>query len=152
MKALRRLSRLAFLVFGVGLLTFVTACASQPPTASKESRGVSAPTSFADQVLAAPALGVVVDQNLRVVDVESGSAAAAAGIRQGDVLEAIGGNPVNTSAKAVGSFRAAQVGDTLAVAVARGGQSLTLRVKVAHRIGHPGQPTPTAVPVDKHYF
>jgi S1-C subfamily serine protease len=113
---------------------------------------VSVPTSFADQVLAAPALGVVVDQNLQVVDVEPGSAAAAAGIRLRDVLKAIGGNPVNTPAKAVGSFRAAQVGDTLAVAVARGGQSLTLRVTVAPRIGHPGQPTPTAVPVDKHYF
>lgn len=68
--------------------------------------GTSAPVRTVT-LLAGPALGVVVEQDLRVVEVEPGSAAAQAGIRPGDVLIGLDGVKPSTAADAKEAYRRA---------------------------------------------
>ncbi len=98
----------------------------------------------------APALGVLVDASLTVVEVLPGSAAERAGVQVGDVLVAL-----NASAYAnVDDWRAEvsriDVGHDYNLEIRRGSQAMTLKVTSA-RPPWPGPTSgvaPTAVPTD----
>ncbi len=96
----------------------------------------------------APALGVLVDGNLGVVEVMVGGAAEQAGVQVGDVLVALNG----TALPSVDDWRTAvsriEVGLDYDLTVQRAGQSTTLRVT---SLPHPPENrdpgvTPTVVP------
>lgn len=99
-----------------------------------------------------PVLGVVVDRNLRVVDLEAGGAAEKAGIRKGDMITKINATSVASSNDSKRIVRQMNSGQAVTITLTRGGQELTLSVLPAGRQGGPGLPTPTAVPTDLDYF
>jgi serine protease Do len=94
-------------------------------------------------LLGGPALGVNVTpltsqlaeyfgvrEGVLVNAVETGSAAAAAGIRAGDVITAVGSRSVRTAADISEEMRRLQPGDSLDVSVTREKQSLNLKAVV----------------------
>ena len=110
--------------------------------------------SPADQV------GVTIDKDLKVIDVDAKSAAEEAGIQPGDKILSVDGTPLSSLDQARDAMReklyARQqqkdqklVVGTLDVEVVRNGQTLHLKVKPAPPASKPG---PTPVPPGKHYF
>lgn len=100
----------------------------------------------------APVLGVVVDRNLRVVDVEVGSAGEQAGIRRGDVIREVGSAAVATPADAAEMIRQVKAGQLLVITLSRDGHEVTLQARLTPPTGRTGQSTPTPVPADQTYF
>lgn len=126
---------------------------------------------------AAPVLGVVVGPDLRVVDVDPGSAAERAGVRRGDVLTTIGSQalpapgaapagtaPRHASPQARPSPTGAHItakemfrrevkpGQPLSLSVRRNGQPLDLQITPGGPgVGRFGGPTPTGVPQDSDF-
>jgi len=68
-----------------------------------------------------------------VTRVSPGSAAATAGLREGDVIVSIGGEPVNEASDVQALVRGRRPGNTVEVGVARGGEMLTLRATLTER-------------------
>lgn len=152
---------------GVSLsMVLVMACGSTraPPPASFESR-VATPTGTIREVSfalePAPQFGIVLDREMRVIDVEEGGAADRAGVRVGDVLTMLNGDPLSSldSLAEVGAAFAA-VGERAllpdaapaSVTERRGGREETITIVPAAPPARPGQPTPTAVPADERYI
>ncbi len=73
-------------------------------------------------------LGVSVKQGAIVMAVESGSPAAKAGIKEGDIITAVDNTQVNVVEDFIGALRAHQPGDVVTLTVVRG--SSTMQVKV----------------------
>ncbi|MCR6628908.1 MAG: Do family serine endopeptidase [Magnetospirillum sp.] len=69
-------------------------------------------------------------QGAAVVEVEPGSAAARAGLKSGDVVVAVGGEPVRSATELRNRIGLARVGANLDLAVERGGRPLSATVKV----------------------
>jgi S1-C subfamily serine protease len=70
--------------------------------------------------------GLPMDRGALVTRVEEGGNAAAAGIRDGDVITAIGGRPVKDLHHLHESLERHRIGDPVAVTVWRAGQSITV--------------------------
>jgi S1-C subfamily serine protease len=64
----------------------------------------------------------------RVQNVKDASAAAKAGIRQGDVITKVGDTTIGDVAELFVAVRTHQVGDRVPVVLARGGRELTIQV------------------------
>ncbi len=98
----------------------------------------------------APALGVLVDGNLAVVELLPGSAAERAGVQAGDVLVALNGNAYASVDDWRAQVSRIDVGHDYDLEIRRGGQVLTLRVTSARPPPPRRTPgvTPTAVPTD----
>lgn len=80
----------------------------------------------------ATTLGVTgVTEGALVQTIAPGSPALKAGMQAGDVIVAIGGQPVTDSATLFAALRAQAIGKTAAVDIVRGGQPLTLHIPVA---------------------
>lgn len=105
-----------------------------------------------DTLTAEPALGIVVDRNMRVVDIEAGSTAQRIGIQRNDVVTAIQGTQLSSAESARRIVRQAKVGQRLSIDIRRGNQSFTLNATMAPEVGHPHQATPTPVPSNQEYF
>ena len=82
-----------------------------------------------------PALGVSVTEaeggGALVSTVTPNSAAAKAGLQQGDVIKSVNGKPVNDSDDLIGIVQAAKVGDKVAIDFARNGQQQTVSATLA---------------------
>jgi putative serine protease PepD len=81
-------------------------------------------------------LGVSLDsttQSARVAAVRPGTPAEKANLRTGDVITAVGDTRVDTADSVTQAIDAHQPGDTVTVKVRRGGDDLTVRVKLANR-------------------
>ncbi|MEV4641576.1 trypsin-like peptidase domain-containing protein [Actinoplanes sp. NPDC049548] len=82
-----------------------------------------------------PALGVSVTEaeggGAQVSLVSPNSAAAKAGIEQGDVIKSVNGKAVNDSDDLVGIIQAAKVGDKVSITFARNGQEQTVNATLA---------------------
>jgi putative serine protease PepD len=82
-----------------------------------------------------PALGVSVTEaeggGALVSTVTPNSAAAKAGLQQGDVISSVNGKPVNDSDDLVGIIQAAKVGDKVTIDFARNGQKQTVSATLA---------------------
>jgi S1-C subfamily serine protease len=74
---------------------------------------------------------VGVERGAYVAGVEPGTPADEAGLREGDVIVAIGSTPVESIAGLVTAVRQADVGDSVVVAYRRGGRDLTVTVTLA---------------------
>jgi S1-C subfamily serine protease len=147
-------------------MVLVMACGStgSPPPASFESR-VATPTGNIREVSftlePAPQFGLVLDKEMRVIDVEEGGAADEAGVWVGDVLTALNGDPlssldslaeVGAAFRAVGERALLPEAAPASVTVRRGGSEETIEIVPAASPARPGQPTPTAVPADQQYI
>ncbi len=102
-----------------------------------------------------PQLGVVVDQNLMIIDIEHGSAAEQAGLQVGDIIKVLGTavvtSPVTAMQTAHQTFSSMKPGDAVQIVLSRKGQELNIKAHLSVP-SHPGQPTPTAVPEGYTYF
>jgi Do/DeqQ family serine protease len=76
----------------------------------------------------ARSMGMSGPRGVLVADVWPGSAAARAGLRNGDVIVAIGGQPVNDDGAATYQFGAQRIGSSVPVTILRGGKEQTLNV------------------------
>ena len=127
-------------------------CTTPPPTQ------VPAPTNTPQEEVAAPSmvdfparvLGIVVDQDMRVLHVESGSAADQAGLHVGDVLETLNGVPFSDNAERVKELIRST--ERVQVTFQRSGENMTLEIIPAPPPGRPNLPTPTPVPPSQDYF
>ena len=121
--------------------------------AAPAGTGSVATGSAGNYSAAAPVLGVVVDKNARVIELESGSAAETAGIARGDVLKMVDNVPVTSGVDAMLKYRARSGGGkTLSLVFDREGKEITLQALPTPPEARAGQPTPTPLPPDQYYF
>jgi peptidase M28-like protein/PDZ domain-containing protein len=108
-----------------GRLTLVRTVATAPPGATREGSDVY--------------LGSIPDMaggdtpGLRLTGVRTGSPADVAGLKAGDVIIEFGGAPVKDLFEYSNALYSHRPGDEVAVVVLRGGQRLTLQVKLGKR-------------------
>jgi len=79
----------------------------------------------------ADAFGLDLHQGALVAQVSKGSAAAKAGLRQGDVVVAVDGKAVHSAAALRNAIGLLRVGSTVELKVVRDGRHRTVRVKIA---------------------
>src|SRR5215210_3830811 len=90
--------------------------------AASTGTGSNATASAGDYSEAAAVLGLVVDKNARVIDLESGGAAEKSGIARGDVLKTIDNVPVTSGADAMQKYyERSGGGKVLSLVLDRGG-------------------------------
>ena len=75
-----------------------------------------------------PGDGSGLSQGVRLVSVQPGSPAARAGLQQGDVIVAVGGQPIGSPAQLVAAVERAGVGGSLLLTVSRDGRLLSVTV------------------------
>ena len=126
---------------------------SPAPQQQPTDQHVQSPTSSADS-FPAPALGVVVDPDMRVLSVDVASAAEAAGVQPGDQLETLDRIPVGSQTQKVKQYiRMAGEDQAMQLVVRRG--TSTIEVIVVPFSSHarsrptvePGLLIPTVTPV-----
>ncbi|MDQ3703845.1 MAG: PDZ domain-containing protein [Chloroflexota bacterium] len=141
-------------VLVLGTLTLLAAaCGGAAGESQMQNSEQIATVVIQEFTVAAPVIGVVVDRNLRVVDVEKGGAAEKAGIARGDVLRRLDTTPLANGPEAMQKFRERAItGQGLSVGLNRGGKDLQVQVLPIPPARQFGQPTPTAVPMDQFYF
>jgi putative serine protease PepD len=70
-----------------------------------------------------------------VVDVPSGTPAAAAGLKKGDVVTGVNGKPVNDGISLIVAIRSHQPGETITLDVERSGDEKQVKVKLDGKVG-----------------
>ena len=70
--------------------------------------------------------GADIDGGARITQVRSGSAAASAGLRTGDVITAVDGQAVSAAGDVVERISALSAGDSVTLTVQRNGASITV--------------------------
>jgi S1-C subfamily serine protease len=135
----------AALVAGIVIAVALPALVSKSPV---ETQG----QMLVLQSEAAPQLGLVVDKNLRVIDVVKGGAADRAGVKKGDTLMSINAQRLATAAGAKKAFNRLAASKSVSLTVKRGSKELTVDIAPLVPQGISGGPTPTAVPSDMIYF
>ncbi|HWA39427.1 MAG TPA: Do family serine endopeptidase [Burkholderiales bacterium] len=86
-------------------------------------------------------LGIVMEdvpgaEGARVAEVQSGSPAAQAGMRVGDVVVALNGRPVRGAAELRARLSVVTVGESVELRVRRGGDTLTLKARIGEVEGN----------------
>jgi putative serine protease PepD len=79
--------------------------------------------------------GATTDSGARILGVKSSSPAADAGLRTGDVVTAVAGEPVADGIALIVAIRAHQPGDTVSFTVRRGTSSMRLRITLGSQVG-----------------
>lgn len=149
------LSGLALGLLLLAILGFGLAARVPPPEVAGNTPPLIAesPSAVREASREAPVLGVVVDARLRVLHVETGSAAEEAGIRAGDVLVSLGSTSLTGPGAGKGLvWQAMRAGQTMNVALVRDGRSLAVTAQPRPPKRWRGMPTPTFVPYDQYYF
>jgi S1-C subfamily serine protease len=145
-----RFAAYLLIIFGLAPLLLVSACSDTTPTTDRGRRPATAVPPAANPPLTPePELGIVIDTNFEVVEVQPGSAAERAGIQQGDLLEMLAGESFEEPVEAFVAFRdyiQANPGKAVPLSLKRKGQPVTLDVVPALPIASPGGPTPTPLP------
>jgi putative serine protease PepD len=121
-----------------------TAIATSGQSSGNIGLGFAIPSNKARQVaqdlmagrkVSHPALGVSVTEaeggGALVSNVTAGSAAAKAGLQQGDVISSVNGKAVNDSDDLVGIIQAASVGDKITIVFTRNGAEKTVTATLA---------------------
>ena len=81
-------------------------------------------------------LGVTIDPtapNARIAGIRSGTPAANAGLKKGDVVTSLGGKTISTPDELASVINSYKPGDSVTVTYQRGGQSHSVQVKLATR-------------------
>ena len=102
----------------------------------------------------APSLGVVVDANFTVMDVQKDSSAEEAGVQIGDILLSLDGNTYPTPDSWIDPLGAMAEGQKYQVTLQRSNEILTLDVSAARQdpdLYSPGV-TPTPIPIGLYYL
>lgn len=97
-------------------------------------------------------LGVILDQEMRVVFVETGGAADAGGVKTGDILKKLDDRELTTPNQARNVFHRADALKPITLVLLCDDIEITIRVQPAPIEGVPGVKTPTPVPADHTYF
>lgn len=140
-------------VLVLGAIIGLTAGCGAAGESQVQNREQIATVVIQEYTVAAPVIGVVVDRNLRVVDVEKGGAAEKAGIIRGDVLRRLETTLLTDGPDAMQRFRERTItGQGLSLELSRGGKDLKVQVVPLPPAREYAQPTPTAVPLDQFYF
>ena len=92
-------------------------------SATRAFLGVSARTAADDQ-------NSEVGTGAEIVSIEADSAAAGAGLQEGDVVTAVGDRPVTTSTELTAAVRSQAPGETVELTVRRGDQTRTAEVRL----------------------
>ena len=100
----------------------------QTGSASHAVLGVRAGTATDDP-------GSEVGTGAEIVEVTPDGAAAAAGLREGDVVTAVGDRPVTTSTELTAAVRSARPGEQVTLTVRRGGNTITIDVELGGTSG-----------------
>jgi putative serine protease PepD len=79
--------------------------------------------------------GATTGTGARILGVKSSSPAADAGLRTGDVVTAVAGEPVADGIALIVAIRAHQPGDTVSFTVRRGTSSMQLRITLGSQVG-----------------
>jgi putative serine protease PepD len=79
--------------------------------------------------------GTTTDQGARILAVKLSGPAASAGLRKGDVVTAVAGEPVADGIALIVAIRAHQPGDTVPFTVRRGTSSMQLRITLGSQVG-----------------
>jgi putative serine protease PepD len=87
-----------------------------------------------------PVIGANVDTSdentgAEVVDVPSGTPAAAAGLRKGDVVTSVDGTPITDGISLIVAIRSHQPGETIDLAVRRDGKNRAVKVTLDSKVG-----------------
>jgi putative serine protease PepD len=87
-----------------------------------------------------PVIGAGVDTHAgtdgaKVVDVPSGSPAAAAGLREGDVVTGVAGKPITDGISLIVAIRSHRPGETIDLEIRRNGQHKDVRVTLDSKVG-----------------
>jgi putative serine protease PepD len=87
-----------------------------------------------------PVIGARVDvsstsKGASVSEVDNGSPAASAGLRPGDVIEAVDGRPIMDGIELIVTIRAQHPGDRVEITYRRDGRSATVTVTLASKVG-----------------
>jgi len=77
----------------------------------------------------ARSLGMTAPRGVLVADVWPGGAAARAGLREGDVIVAVAGQPVNDEGAVTYQFGARRIGESVPVTILRNGREQTLTIR-----------------------
>ncbi len=102
----------------------------------------------------APSLGVVVDANFTVVDIQKGSAAEEAGVQIGDILQTLDGNAYSNPDDWKDPLGGMAEGQKYQITLQRGNATLTLEVTAARQdpdLYSPGI-TPTPIQSGLYYL
>ncbi len=122
---------------GAQNIGFAIAIDSVKPTIARFLRGVGEPflgVSMVDNSpLARDRLGLAIDTGALIVEVVPNSPAAAAGIRQYDVIVAIDGTPVSTAQDVIDLLGTKDPGDTVALQLRRGTDTVAIDVTLTER-------------------
>jgi membrane-associated protease RseP (regulator of RpoE activity) len=117
----------------------------RPPVADE-------PAILVASVMPADELGIVVDEQNEVLQVEVGSAAEQAGIQAGDLLETLDDISFNEKDKVKEKIRDPKEGKKFTVKLKRNDEVITLDISPAPRRPHVDAPTPTPVLAPQDYF
>jgi thiol-disulfide isomerase/thioredoxin len=114
-------------------LLLIVACQSSPPPAPPKAPPPAAPAPA--PVADGPSwVGVRVDQQpVRITQVIKGAPADKAGLQIGDEIVSVNNTAIASGPVFVERIMGARNGDTLAIAIVRGGKAITLRVVVEPR-------------------
>ena len=100
----------------------------------------------------APQLGIVTDATLTIVDIEPGSAAEQASLRQGDRLIAVNGHTLASVAAFGEQVQTLQPMQELHLTLQRAGREQDVTLRVIIPAGRSNSSTPTPVPANEYYF
>jgi S1-C subfamily serine protease len=118
-------------------------------------KSVKPPVTTIDNIATAPELGLVVDKNLQIADIVTGSAAQQAGFQTGDILEELGNAPITSPGNVMQAVRqtiSQSPGQEITLTLRRGKAEMSIQVLPTTPKSRPGQPTPTPVPNDYGYI
>ncbi len=107
---------------------------------------------FTSDLMPMPVMGLVVDRDLRVVDIETGSGAEKAGIQKGDVIQSISGALPKSAMDAKAMMGRFVREKQITLDLERKGTRMQLVVALSYPTPRRGQPTATPVPADQTYF
>ena len=97
-------------------------------------------------------LGVVVDENNQVVEVENYSAAEAAGIQQGDILDSVDEIAFKAKQEAKNKIKEAKNHQKVKVKLKRNGKAIVLELVPSVPQWPENAPTGTPIPTPQDYF
>lgn len=159
--------KLPSLVCASLLMVVTAACGTtpvgSPPASSQRERATTERPVASDSLTLEPApqFGLVLDKEMRVIDVEEGGAAEKAGVQVGDVLTELNGEalaPLDSLPQVDAAFELAaertmrRGAAPASLAVRRNGAATRIEIMPGPPPDRRGQPTPTAVPEDEQYI